>query len=103
MMRNLTAALVREERIRTTRVKAMQLRPFVERLVTLAKNGDLHSRRLAFSRLGQKQTVHKLFEEIGPRVTSFRSLAREPMVRWSMLSAFFSSGTWEYWLIGSKD
>ena len=68
LMRSLAAALVRNERIRTTKVKAMQLRSFVEPLVTLAKTGDLHSRRRAFSKLGKKDVVHKLFEEIGPRV-----------------------------------
>jgi large subunit ribosomal protein L17 len=67
-MRNLTCALVRNERIHTTHVKAMQLRSYVEPLVTLAREGDLHSRRLAFSRVGKKDVVHKLFEEIGPRV-----------------------------------
>lgn len=68
LMRNLASSLVREERIRTTQVKAMQLRGFVEPLVTLAKSGSLHDRRQAFARLGKKEAVHKLFEEIGPRV-----------------------------------
>jgi large subunit ribosomal protein L17 len=68
MMRNLAVSLVREERIRTTQVKAMQLRGFVEPLVTLARSGTLHDRRSAFARLGKKEAVHKLFEEIGPRV-----------------------------------
>lgn len=68
MMRNLTIALVTNERIRTTQVKALQLRQFVEPLVTLAKAGDLHSRRLAFSRVGKKEVVHKLFTAIGPRM-----------------------------------
>ena len=67
-MRNLTRALVENERIRTTQVKAMQLRSFVEPLITLAKNGDLHSRRRAISRLGQKEVAHRIFDEIGPRV-----------------------------------
>ncbi len=68
LMRNLASSLLREERIRTTQTKAMQLRGFVEPLVTLAKSGTLHDRRQAFSRLGKKEAVHKLFEEIGPRV-----------------------------------
>lgn len=67
LLRNLAAALISEERILTTHAKARQLRPFVERLVTLAKVGSLHARRLAFSYLGKKRVVHKLFEEIGPR------------------------------------
>ncbi len=70
LLRNLAAALIRHERIHTTQVKAWQLRPFVERLVTLAKAGDLHSRRMAFSKLGKKDIVHKLFTEIAPRVST---------------------------------
>lgn len=68
LMRSLASALIREERIRTTHPKAMQLRRFVEPLVTLAKDGSLHARRSAFSKVGKKEIVHKLFEEIGPRV-----------------------------------
>ncbi|MBI1783683.1 50S ribosomal protein L17 [Candidatus Sumerlaeota bacterium] len=70
MMKNLAGALIQNERIHTTQVKASQLRPFVEHLVTLAKAGDQHSRRTAFSRLGNKETVKKLFGEIAPRVAS---------------------------------
>lgn len=68
LMRNLASSLVREERIRTTQTKAMQLRGFVEPLVTLARSGTLHDRRQAFAKVGKKDVVHKLFEEIGPRV-----------------------------------
>lgn len=68
LMRSLCMALVLNERIRTTQVKAMQLRSFVEPLVTLARRGTLHARRLAASRLGDKATVKKLFDEIAPRV-----------------------------------
>jgi len=69
LMRNLAAALIREERIHTTEAKAKNLRPFIERLVTLGKNGNLSARRLAFRRLGKKEAVHKLFEVIAPRFT----------------------------------
>ena len=67
LMRNLAIALIQEERIHTTQAKAKNLRPFIERLITLGKRGDLAARRLAFSRLGKKEAVHKLFEEIAPR------------------------------------
>ena len=70
LMRNLAAALVRHERIHTTKVKAQQLRPFVESLVTLAKDGTLASRRLVLSRLQDKEMMFKLFNEIAPRVAS---------------------------------
>lgn len=68
LMRNLANALLEHERIETTQAKATQLRCFVEPLITLARTGDLHSRRQAFSHLQQKEVVHKLFTEIGPRV-----------------------------------
>ena len=68
MIRNLAISLVTYERIHTTRVKADQLRPFLEQVITLAKEGSLHSRRLAISRIGSKDAVHKLFAEIAPRV-----------------------------------
>ena len=65
---NLVKELVDHERIRTTEAKAKAVRPEVERLITLAKRGDLHSRRQALSALGQdKFAVYKLFEEIAPR------------------------------------
>jgi len=67
LMRNLASSLIRDERIQTTVAKAKNLRPFIERLITLGKKGDLASRRLAFSRLGKKEAVHKLFEEVAPR------------------------------------
>ncbi|MGF1573455.1 MAG: 50S ribosomal protein L17 [Sumerlaeia bacterium] len=66
LLRNLMIALIEHEKIRTTEAKAKVLRPKIERLVTLAAEGSLHSRRLAFSVIGKKHTVHKLFEEIGP-------------------------------------
>ena len=70
MFANMSGALIRHEQITTTLPKAKELRPFVEKLVTLAKRGDLHARRQALSTLGQdKFTVHKLFEEVAPRYT----------------------------------
>jgi len=67
LLRNLGATLIERERIHTTDAKAKQLRPFVERLVTLAKRGTLAARRLAFSLLPKKEVVHKLFTVLGPR------------------------------------
>jgi large subunit ribosomal protein L17 len=64
---NLAQALVKHEQIVTTLPKAKELRPIVEKLVTLAKRGDLHARRVAASRLRDEAMVHKLFETIGPR------------------------------------
>jgi len=67
LMRNLTRALLEHERIITTEAKAKEARRFVEKLITLAKKGTLHARRLAISRLRDPLAVKKLFEEYGPR------------------------------------
>src|SRR5262245_44986241 len=67
LMRNLACALIDHGRIITTVAKAKELRPFVEKLITLAKKGTLHARRLAVARLHDKDAVAKLFKEIGPR------------------------------------
>ncbi|MEA2321667.1 MAG: large subunit ribosomal protein [Solirubrobacteraceae bacterium] len=65
---NLAREVIDHERIQTTEAKAKAVKPEVERLITLAKRGDLHARRQALSALGQdKFTVHKLFEEVAPR------------------------------------
>jgi large subunit ribosomal protein L17 len=68
LMRNLAAALVHHERIQTTEAKAKQLRPFVETLITRAKQGDLASKRLVNSRLQSRDASVKLFDTIAPRV-----------------------------------
>src|SRR5918992_941069 len=68
LVRNLCSQVLQHERVRTTEAKAKVVKPEVEKLITLAKRGDLHARRQALAALGQnKFTVHKLFEEIGPR------------------------------------
>jgi large subunit ribosomal protein L17 len=64
---NMAGALIEHEQIKTTLPKAKELRPVVEKLVTLAKRGDLHARRLAAARLKQDAHVAKLFEVLGPR------------------------------------
>ncbi len=65
---NLSREVFNHERIKTTEAKAKAVAPEVEKLITLAKRGDLHARRQALSALGQdKFVVYKLFEEIGPR------------------------------------
>jgi large subunit ribosomal protein L17 len=67
MYRNMAASLIRHETIRTTVPKAKELRRVVEPLITLAKNDGVAQRRLAFDRLRDKETVGKLFTELGPR------------------------------------
>ena len=67
MFGNMAAALLKHEQITTTLPKAKELRPFVEKLVTLAKKGDLHARRLAISRVRDVNQVKKLFDTLGPR------------------------------------
>jgi large subunit ribosomal protein L17 len=71
MLRTMSKQLIEHERIRTTQPKAKALKPEFEKLITLAKRGDLHARRQALSQLNQdKFIVHKLFEEIAPRYSS---------------------------------
>lgn len=64
---NMSASLIKHEQIVTTLPKAKELRPFVEKLVTLAKRGDLHARRLAISKIRDVDQVGKLFSTLGPR------------------------------------
>ena len=61
MFANMASALIKHEQIKTTLPKAKELRPIVEKLVTLAKRGDLHARRLAYARLQDRAMVAKLF------------------------------------------
>ena len=67
MFGNMCAALIKHEQITTTLPKAKELRPVVEKLVTLGKRGDLHSRRLLIARLKDADLTKKLIDVIGPR------------------------------------
>ena len=67
MFRNMTTSLLRHEVIRTTLPKAKELRKYAEPLITLGKSATLANRRLAFSRLRDRDIVGKLFGELGPR------------------------------------
>ena len=65
---NLSRQVVQHERIKTTEAKAKAVKPEIEKLITLAKRGDLHDRRQALAALGQDTfVVYKLFEEVAPR------------------------------------
>jgi len=64
---NLAQALVKHEQIKTTLPKAKELQPYVEKLITLAKRGDLHARRLVQTRVGEDAMVTKLFETLAER------------------------------------
>ena len=67
MLRNMTVSLLRHEAIRTTLPKAKELRRVAEPILTLGKTPSLANRRLAFSRLRDREMVTKLFDELGPR------------------------------------
>jgi large subunit ribosomal protein L17 len=67
LMASLAAALIKHEQIATTLPKAKELRRVADRLISLAKRGDLHARRLASSRVRDDAMVSKLFETLGPR------------------------------------
>ena len=64
---NMAGSLIEHEQIKTTLPKAKELRPIIEKLITLAKRGDLHARRLAAAQLKQDARVAKLFDELGGR------------------------------------
>ena len=70
MFRNMVTSLFKHERIRTTDVKAKELRRWADNLITLAKRGDLHARRQALSIVREKDVVHKLFEEAAERYSA---------------------------------
>lgn len=70
MFQNMTCSLVEHELIKTTLPKAKELRRFAEPLITLSKTDSVANRRLAFDRLRNKETVGKLFDELGPRYES---------------------------------
>jgi large subunit ribosomal protein L17 len=67
MFANMAAALIKHEQIKTTLPKAKELRPVVEKLVTLSRRNNLHARRLAMSQIRDEAQVKKLFDVLGPR------------------------------------
>ena len=67
MLRNLARSLFEHERLQTTEAKAKLLRPYAERLITKAKSGSVHDRRQVLSLIEDRDVVHKLFSDIGPR------------------------------------
>jgi large subunit ribosomal protein L17 len=67
MFRNMVTSLFKHEQIETTDAKAKQVRPIVEKMITLAKRGDLHARRQALGYMKDKATTHKIFEELKSR------------------------------------
>jgi large subunit ribosomal protein L17 len=67
MLRNMVTSLFKYEQIETTDAKAKAVRPVVEKMVTLAKRGDLHARRQALAYMQEKEVTHKLFDELKDR------------------------------------
>ena len=74
MLANLAAALFTHKSIKTTETKAKRLRPVAERLITFAKQGDLHARRRVLAKIGDKSVVHELFTEIAPLMADRKSV-----------------------------
>ncbi|OLD65947.1 MAG: 50S ribosomal protein L17 [Acidobacteria bacterium 13_1_40CM_2_68_5] len=70
LLRNLATDLFRHERLTTTLPKARELRPFAEKLITLARRDDLHARRQVVRQIGDRVVVKKLFDTLGPRFAS---------------------------------
>lgn len=69
MLRNMVTSLFAHEQIQTTDVKAKQIRPIAEKMITLAKRGDLHARKQAIAYLQEARVAHRLFEELKGRFT----------------------------------
>jgi large subunit ribosomal protein L17 len=67
LLNNMATSLFEHERIVTTEAKAKELRPFAEKLITLARRGDLHTRRLVERKVKNREVLTKLFADIGPR------------------------------------
>ena len=70
MLNNMATSLFEHGRVVTTEAKAKELRPFAEKLITLARRGDLHARRLVSQKIHDRAALAKLFAEIGPRFAS---------------------------------
>src|ERR1700730_10354746 len=64
---NLACALIEHGRIKTTEAKAKAVKPFAEKMITLARRGDLHARRQAMAELRSQEMVHRLFADVAPR------------------------------------
>jgi len=67
MLSNMATSLFLHGRVVTTEAKAKELRPYAEKLITLARRGDLHARRLAARKVRERDALTKLFSELGPR------------------------------------
>lgn len=67
LLRNLATSLIEQGAIETTEAKAKELRPFVEKLITKARAGTLHARRLAGKHVQKREAADKLFQEVGPK------------------------------------
>lgn len=67
MLSNLASSLIVEEKVTTTVARAKVLRPYVEKMITKARRGDLHSRRLVLRKIQNNDVVTKLFDDVGPR------------------------------------
>ena len=70
MLNNMATSLFEHGRVVTTEAKAKELRPFAEKLITLARRGDLHARRLVERKIKDREVLSRLFSEIGPRFAS---------------------------------
>lgn len=67
ILANLTTQLIEHERVTTTHAKAREVRPYAEKIITKARRGDLHARRLVLAKISDKGVVAKLFDDVGPR------------------------------------
>ena len=87
LLRNLTTSVIVEERVETTLTKAKAVRPHVEKMITLAKRGDVSARRQALSYMMTRESVDKLFDTIGPRFGDRLFCRRRVRLRYSARGA----------------
>lgn len=73
LLKGLADSLIKYESIETTLPKAKEVVPYIEKLITKAKKGDLHNRRQVITKLQTKESAHKLFDELAPKLTSRNS------------------------------
>ena len=70
LYQNLACSLIEHGRIRTTEAKAKAVKPYAEKIITLGRRGDLHARRQALAELRSQEVVHRLFSDVGPRMSA---------------------------------
>src|SRR5437879_1428775 len=97
LLANLATSLFRHDRIVTTEAKAKELRPYAERLITLARRGDLHARRQVERRIKDREVTHRLFKDLGPASPPVPAAIRGSSswaIAWATAPRWLGSNCW---------